>query len=86
MILIEVLKGCAGDRFSFSRGKRYEVSNDLGLDLINAGFAREVTREKPVAQTPEIVKAVVQEPIQIVKAETTENTYTTTTGNKRKRK
>jgi Ni,Fe-hydrogenase I small subunit len=60
MKLISIIQGCAGNNFSFIRGQRVEVSNDLAFDLINAEYAVEVQREKPIAQTPEIIKTVIE--------------------------
>lgn len=50
MKLIRIIQGCAGNNFSFKRGITVEVSNDLAADLINAKFAVEVERQKPIAQ------------------------------------
>lgn len=50
MKLIEITEACAGINFSFIIGEEVEVSNDLASDLINAGYAKEIERSKPIAE------------------------------------
>lgn len=76
MVYIQILKSCSGDRFSYKRGHKVEVGNDLALDLINAGYAQEIKREKPIAKDPDDVKNINEETfpeeIEIKKAVVTE--------------
>lgn len=47
-MLIKILVSCSGANFSFAPGQEHDVDNDLGNDLINAGYAEAV--KKPSAR------------------------------------
>lgn len=47
---IKTLTSCAGDNFSFRRGKEYEVSDETSKMLVRAGYAEDTGagKEEPV--------------------------------------
>lgn len=43
---IKVLIGCAGDNYAFRKGDEYDTSEEIGKDLVKAGFAIELSAPK----------------------------------------
>ena len=46
---IRVTKSCAGDTFSFIANQTTEVDDNIGADLVSAGYAEEIKEAKPAA-------------------------------------
>lgn len=44
---IRILKSCAGDTFSFIANQTAEVDDNIGADLVSAGYAEEIKEPKP---------------------------------------
>lgn len=44
---IRILKSCAGDTFSFIANQTAEVDDNIGADLVSAGYAEEIMEAKP---------------------------------------
>ena len=44
---IRILKSCAGDNFSFIANQTAEVDDNIGADLVSAGYAEEIKEPKP---------------------------------------
>ena len=44
---IRILNSCAGDTFSFIATQTAEVDDNIGADLVSAGYAEEIKEPKP---------------------------------------